>query len=156
MAGLRSLLLPVILGLTGLGAGLGAGWMLKPEPAAETAEEAAPPPVPTDALRDFVRLSNQFIVPVVQGGEMRSLVILSLSLEVPAGSGADVLRAEPKLRDLFLQVLFDHANAGGFSGDFTSAARMGALREALREAARQVMGAGLHDVLIVDLVRQDS
>lgn len=155
MAGLRSLLLPVILGLTGLGAGLGAGWMLKPEPA-ETSEEAAPPPAPTDAPRDFVRLSNQFIVPVVQGGEMRSLVILSLSLEVPAGSGADVLRAEPKLRDLFLQVLFDHANAGGFSGEFTSATRMGALREALREAARQVMGAGLHDVLIVDLVRQDS
>ncbi len=63
---------------------------------------------------------------------------------------------EPKLRDVFLRVLFDHANAGGFSGSFTKTTRMNTLRMGLLEAAQKALGPVVSDVLIVDVVRQDA
>lgn len=109
---------------------------------------AAPP--------DYVRLNNQFIVPVVEEGRVSATVVLSLSLEVPAGGTEAVYAREPRLRDAFLRVLFDHANAGGFRGVFTDGANLVILRQALKEAARKVMGDEVMDVLISDLVRQDA
>jgi hypothetical protein len=106
--------------------------------------------------RDFVRMSNQFVVPIVENGRVAALVILSLGLEVEEGATETVFAREPKLRDAFLQVLFAHANAGGFRGAFTEAATVAILRQALREAAVTVLGASAHDVLISDMVRQDS
>lgn len=147
-------LLPILLALAGLAAGVGAGFLLRPPPDAEEAAAAAAA-APPEGERDFVRLDNQFVVPVVQEGRVRSLVILSLSLEVAPGTSSSVYAAEPKLRDAFLQVLFDHANAGGFSGAFTAASAMAALRAALHEAARRVLGSDAYDVLIIDMVRQD-
>ncbi len=154
-------LLPLLLALLGLLAGLGAGLALRPaddpaagtEAAAETATPVAPQPAEPG---EFVPLSNHFVVPLVEGGRVRSLVVVSLSLEVDPGSAAAVRGLEPKLRDLFLQVLFDHANAGGFGGAFTAASPMNSLRSALREAAAGVLGPALRDTLIVDIMRQDS
>lgn len=105
--------------------------------------------------REYVRLNNQFVVPVVDTGEVSALVVLSLSLEVPIGTRDDVFAHEPKIRDSFLQVLFDHANIGGFTGNFTSSSNMRVLRNSLREAAKDVMGGTIADVLIIDIVRQD-
>ena len=62
---------------------------------------------------------------------------------------------EPKLRDSFLQVLFDHANIGGFDGAFTNANNLAVLRGALREVAQKDMGDQVTDVLIVEIARQD-
>jgi flagellar FliL protein len=101
-------------------------------------------------------LNNQFIVPIVEDGRVASLVILSLSLEVETGTMETVYQKEPKLRDVFLQVMFDHANSGGFRGSFTDSANLRLLRKALVEAARSVLGADLKDVLIADINRQDS
>ena len=148
-------LIPLILALLGLGAGVGAGFALRPEPAAPDAAEAAARPA-AEGTSEFVRLNNQFVIPVVQDGRVRAMVILSLSLEMRQGGGAAVFSLEPKLRDAFLQVLFDHANAGGFSGAFTGASAMATLREALRETGRSVLGPDLREVLIIDMVRQDS
>ena len=165
-------LLPVILGLMGLAAGGGAGLLLRPAP-----EQATPNPCgdlgaeattnPADepgheggdgeaVVHEYVKLNNQFIVPVVEQGIVQSLVILSLSLEVPTGVSQDVYAVEPKLRDSFLQVLFDHANAGGFDGAFTSSNNMEILRVALFEAAQQSLGPKVSDVLVIDIVRQDN
>lgn len=105
---------------------------------------------------DYVKLNNQFIVPIVAHGKVGSMVILSLSLEVTAGSSAQVYSGEPKLRDAFLQVLFDHANAGGFAGNFTEGTKMQVLRNALLETAVKVMGPIVTNVLIDDIVRQDT
>ena len=60
------------------------------------------------------------------------------------------------VRDVFLQVLFDHANTGGFSGSFTDGANLVFLRTSLKEAAVLVMGSAVRDVLITDIARQDS
>ncbi len=161
-------LLPIVLALLGLGAGMGGGLLLRPPPedpaanpcgdVAETQVAHAPaaaedPGVPT---HDYVKLNNQFVVPVVEGGRVSALVIVSISLEVTIGSTEQIYSREPKLRDGFLQVLFDHANAGGFKGAFTDANNMTILRHALLEAAQKIMGPLVSDVLIADIIRQDT
>ncbi len=175
-------LLPIIIAVIGLAVGTTAGYFLRPDTGDqkhmaegdEHAEEGHAPDDHKDDAHagdshaddghgasggnaiDYVKLSNQFVVPVVHEGRVSSLVILSLSLEIAGGENDEIYEREPKLRDAFLDVLFDHANAGGFAGQFTSAGNMKLLRVALREAAQSVMGPLVSDVLIVNLVRQDT
>ena len=156
-------LFPVILGLTGLGIGIGAGVFLRPAPqesvATEGDESHADKPAQSQADAtppEYVKLNNQFVVPVMEGGKVVSLVILSLSLEIEPGTSQDVYAREPKLRDGFLQVLFDHANAGGFRGSFTDGSNLVLLRKALRETASRILNGVVKDVLISDIARQDS
>jgi len=167
------LLLPVLLLLLGVGGGVGAGMFLRPDSEApdeatesDQAEDAgdgqtaAPGPGESAATAtgttEYVRLNNQFVVPIVRNGAVRSLVVMSLTIEVDAGQNGVVFNQEPRLRDAFLRVMFAHANAGGFDGSFTQAAAMDPLREALGEAALAILGAMVHDVLIVDITRQDA
>lgn len=110
---------------------------------------------PEDGQHEYVRLNNQFVVPVIEGTKVAALVVLSLSIEVGAGEQEKVFAREPKLRDAFLQALFDHANAGGFEGAFTRGEQMRDLRGSLLEAAVRILGAIASDVLIIDIVRQD-
>lgn len=154
-------LIPVILGIIGLLIGAGAGFFLRPapEPLAEgeaAKEEAAAEEAEVTVLPEFAKLQNQFVVPVMEGGKISAMVILSFSLEVETGTSVEVYAVEPKLRDMFLQVLFDHANAGGFAGVYTDGANLVILREALLESAKSILGEKVQDVLITDLVRQDS
>ena len=162
-------LLPIILALFGTGAGIGAGIAFAPSPEGEMAdcvpaeghapdEIAGQPAEPAESVTDseFVKMANQFVVPVVNSDSVQALVVLSLSLEVAPGSSAEVNTREPKLRDVFLQVLFDHANIGGFDGTFTAQVRLDGLREELQYVARNVMGSTIRDVLITEIARQDA
>jgi hypothetical protein len=190
------LIVPILLGLIGLGAGVGAGLYLRPGPAdtsatpcGEVAADGAPDagaggvegnghgPTGRKAEKggsgdhgaagegadgdtangpEYVKLNNQFIVPIVEDGAVGALVILSLSLEVKTGSSQDVYAREPKLRDGFLEVLFAHANAGGFAGAFTETSNIDTLRQALLEVAQKTLGKRVTNVLITDIVRQDT
>jgi hypothetical protein len=169
-------LVPILLALLGLGIGVGAGIAFRPMPvtSSDTLEDGQENPcgdVQTDndgseissneqdvgdlSQYDFAKLNNQFVVPIVIDGKVNYLVVMSLTLQVKIGETESVFQAEPKLRDTLLQVMFDHANSGGFSGPFTEAARMNILRTALLEAAQIVLGDLVSDVLIIDVVRQD-
>jgi flagellar FliL protein len=157
-------LLPILLALLGIAAGVGAGVVLKPgedHAAAPCGEvEAAPETevldAPPELAHEYIKMNNQFVIPVVQDGKIGALVVLSLSLEVSAGSGELVYAREPKLRDAFLRAMFDHANAGGFDGEFTSNGNLAPLRAGLLAAAGGILGEAVSDVLIVDIVRQDN
>lgn len=116
-----SKLLPVILLILGTGGGIGAGIMLAPAPepveSAEASKPAAPKPeakepeeLSEENQREYIKINNQFVVPVVERENLTSLVVMSLSLEAKKGTTEKVHAYEPKLRDVFLQVLFDHAN----------------------------------------------
>ncbi len=162
-------LLPILLILIGIGAGTGAGLMLKPEPAPESAEvvcadleqhaiaDAKLPEADTEESTDYeyVKLNNQFVVPIVDNERVVAMVIIALSLEVPTGETEAVYSREPKLRDAFLQAMFDHANVGGFRGTFTSTGSLELLKEALLNMAQKIMGDSVHDVLITEIARQD-
>jgi flagellar basal body-associated protein FliL len=149
-------LFPLVMCLIGAGAGAGAGLFLRPAAEHDPAVEAVPAPVDPAMVPDYVKLSNQFVVPLVDKDRIAAMVILSLSLEVKQGTSEQVYAREPKLRDAFLQLLFDHANTGGFRGSFTDAANLVILRKGLLEIAKQLLGDAVTDVLIVDIVRQDS
>lgn len=160
---LRRILLPLLLTLAGLLAGLGAGQALRSEIGQQPENEADRPETDdaltkpaTTAPAEFVTLENQFIIPILKGGRVVSLVAMSLGLEVGEGEKKLIFAREPRLRDSFLQVMFDHANAGGFDGPFTEGARLATLRNALVEAARAILGPALHDVLITEIGRQDG
>jgi len=160
-----SKLLPIILLIIGTGGGIGAGIMLAPAPevidTATGEAHAVPPPVVEEHSEEekpeyiYVKLNNQFVVPVVERDELSALVVMSLSLEAVEGKSDRIYALEPKLRDVLLQVLFDHANMGGFRGAFTRSDVMMPLRTALREAAQKELGSDIVDVLIMDISRQD-
>lgn len=175
-------LIPVLLALVGLGIGIGAGLFLRPTAAPATTEapahgetlaegeaaaadagaKEAPKSAEGAATADaenapeYVKLSNQFVIPVLEQGQVASMVILALTLEVKHGTSEETYKREPKLRDAFLQVLFDHANSGGFKGAFTDGSNLVLLRKALLEAAQTAVGENVDDVLISDIARQDS
>ena len=179
------IILPIVLALIGLVGGGAAGYFLRPPPPPEDISteagaegekapaeaKAAPEKAAADHAAtggehsegeeaaptiEYVKLNNQFVIPVIKKGAVSSLVVLSLSLEVTVGSTEKVYAAEPKLRDVLLQVLFDHANAGGFEGAFTDTANMTDLRRALTEASQTVLGDLVLNVLISDIARQDA
>ncbi|MEM6309052.1 MAG: flagellar basal body-associated FliL family protein [Pseudomonadota bacterium] len=158
-------ILPLVFLLIGVGAGVGAGVFLRPEPeepmiakedeSEKVTIEADMAQSEPELPREYVKMNNQFVVPVVNADSVQALVVLSLSLEVPAGQKDAIYSREPKLRDSFLQVMFDHANLGGFDGEFTNANNLDVLRNALREVAQKDMGDQISDVLIVEIARQD-
>jgi len=172
---MKKLILPLILLMVGVGGGVGAGLALMPEPEMEMEmyDAAMGPcgdvPIGSDMMdghtptamplplddREYARMNNQFVIPIVTNELVSGLMVMSLSIEVSAGGQEDVFAHEPRLRDAFLQVMFDHANMGGFNGAFTASSNMRLLRDALKDAADRVMLGHITDVLIVDIVRQD-
>jgi len=163
-------ILPVLMTLIGVGTGVGVGIILKPDPAehsdvadctspAPEGEHAALPPAVDEhgqeVTPEYVKMNNQFVIPVLKDGNMAALVVLSISLEVTPGGKEATFQREPKLRDAFNQVLFDHANSGGFDGVFTNSNKMVVLRDSLYEIAQKVAGSVVQGILINDIVRQD-
>lgn len=161
-------LVPILLPVVSLAIGLGAGAYLRPAdatmseiPSSDKAPAADHSDAPKEgdhqpATSEYAKLPNQFVVPIVDRGSVAALVILSVSLEVTSGSAGVVFEREPRLRDEFLQFLFDHANTGGFDGSFTDADKMASLRAGLLEVARGVLGNIVTAILITDIVRQDG
>lgn len=160
-------LLPLMLMLIGSGAGIGTGLMLQAGPPETAPKHGATGVKHTDAhvggadshnaksALKYVELNNQFVVPIVSGDLVESLAVMSLGIEVDEDKVEAVYQREPKLRDALLQVMFDHANIGGFRGRFTDGGNMDVLRAALTEAAQSVIGEAVTGVVITDIARQD-
>ncbi len=158
-------LLPIILAFVGLGAGVGAGLALRPEPesyspssecdCACTKPDAQISEELPESTTNYIKLNNQFVVPIVESDRVAALVVMTLSLGAPNELTETVYQREPKLRDVLLQALFDHANTGGFSGNFTQTRKMQILHQTLVDAAQHVLGPQIVDVAISDIARQD-
>ena len=164
-------LLPILVIIIGIAGGGAAGFVLRPAPEpvvmeeGETAEvqEAKPEEKTTAKEEDeeqveaaFVKLNNQFVIPVVTETDVSALVVMSMTLETDPTSTELLYNLEPKIRDAALRVLFNHAYAGGFDGHFTAPDKMGMLRKALVTAVNGVAGGTVVDVLITDIIRQDN
>lgn len=167
-------LLPLVLLFIGLGAGVGAGIFMRPERSEDLTSTTSPTQNASDLeeveigdhfsdapetvrnSNEYAKLNNQFVIPIIASDKVTALVVLALSIEVPEGKTDLVYLREPKLRDSFLQVLFDHANVGGFEGNFTDASALRKLRTALKEIAQRDLGKEIaSDVLIIEIARQD-
>lgn len=162
-------ILPILMLILGSAAGVGAGVYLRPEPIEETQipkdaeekkSEVAEQAKSKDELpisgKEYVKLSNQFVVPIVEKDRVSSMVVMTLSVEAPEGQGQEVFDLEPKIRDVFLRILFDHAAIGGFRGAFLNNENLNVVRRNLREGAVKNFGEDLiSDVLIFEIARQD-
>ncbi|AXT27579.1 flagellar basal body-associated protein FliL [Ruegeria sp. AD91A] len=164
-------LIPVFFLIVGLGAGIGAGLVLAPAKNPESAASAKEAVKEVKAVdkksgkskkKDkgdgfgYLKMTKQFVVPVVKDDQIEAMVALSLSLEANPAITETYYAIEPKLRDGFLQVLFDHANMGGFDGAFTESGNLDVLRNSLLEVARKEFGEDVSKVLILSVNRQDS
>ncbi|MTH34242.1 hypothetical protein GL279_06455 [Paracoccus limosus] len=129
-----------------------------PAPAAEATPAPAEKEGETDAAsaEDWFHFPDQFFVPILRNGSTSAVMVLSLTIEMPAASRAKIEAQEHRLRDALLNALMIQANTGGFDGNFTSTASMDALRSALLAAARKAGGPEISGVLIEDLARQDQ
>jgi len=160
---MMSKLLPVVLLLNGIALGGGTGIVLRSEPdtdsdnSASETDDAIPNGHETigTGATEIVKLNNQFVVPVVDKDMIGAMVVLSLSVETAQGQSEAIYEREPKLRDAFLQALFDHANMGGFDGAFTNARNMDMLRASLLDVAQHILGDFIRTVLITEIARQD-
>ncbi|WP_040818937.1 flagellar basal body-associated FliL family protein [Litoreibacter arenae] len=157
------LVIPLVLLIVGIAAGGAAGFLLRPPVDENEASDATTKDLPkpqedeseADADLSYVKINNQFVVPVIEDDRVSALVVLSISLETNAAETSAIYDREPKLRDAFLQVLFDHAYMGGFDGVYTASPAMESLKRALLASARNIAGAHISSVLITDIVRQD-
>jgi len=173
-------IVPIVFLVAGLGVGMAAGVFLAPSDLPDgqtsinrsdgdeddTRTDAKEPDKPweghgtkendTDGAFEYLKMTKQFVVPVVRSDEIEALVTLSLSLETRPGLSQEFYDIEPKLRDAFLQVLFDHANMGGFDGEFTRSDNLGVLRRSLLEVAKKDLGDDVNRILIMSVSRQDT
>lgn len=149
-------LLPILLLLLGLGGGGAAGFLLKPPPPPKEGEEAkAEKTEPEVVDRNYVKVGRQTIVPVVEGGETKALMLFELAVDVPAAKSGDVHDMEPRLRDAFLRELFRMSHTGAFLSNFTDDRVIEELRQSLTRAAREHLGDDVNEVLILDVMRQE-
>ena len=167
------ILVPLVIALLGLGAGIAAGLALKPAP--QPAEVAACPegdaacpvaePDPFAPLPEkkpegelaYVPMDKPFVVPVFAKEQVIAMVVVSLSVETETESAQAVEAVKPRLRDSFLKVMFRHANSGGFDGSFTTGRKMDDLKSALLTAAHEVMeDVPVEEILITEIARQDT
>lgn len=170
-------ILPLMLPVMALAAGIAGGAMMRPaEISAVAAEHAGPSSTAEDATSTaaetphpeasnaeisgggsgeaWFTFPSQFFVPMMRNGDMGAIMILTLSIE----TGSDALEAmkqqEHRLRDALLRQLMIHANSGGFDGNFTSEPSMRVLRDRLSSAARAATSLPVRQVLIEDIARQ--
>ncbi|UWQ99202.1 flagellar basal body-associated protein FliL [Rhodobacteraceae bacterium S2214] len=168
---MKLLLIPLVCLILGVGGGVGAGIFLLPDPEPEPEPAIASTDESTDSVEEpavespaavslevsgveYIDLTNQFIVPLLIDGKVSAIVVLAIGLEVAEGTMQEVMLGEPKLRAAFLQTLFNHANNGGFDGNFTAFSTMQTLRRELLLVAQSISGSRVSDVLILDVVRQ--
>jgi flagellar FliL protein len=137
----------VVLGMA-VGGAVGSYWYMAPAKSAVT-----------DVQNDdhaFIDMERKFVVPLVRGNRVRSLVVVDLRLEVKISAETRAQELKPKIRDLLLDTLYAMAVAGSFDGDLYSNNVQGEMRARLLEAARQVLQDDARAILIGELLRQDQ
>ena len=105
---------------------------------------------------DWFKFPNQFFVPIIRNGTPTAVMVLTLSIEMPAESRPSIEAQEARLRDALLGALMIEANTGGFDGNFTSETSLRRLRESLLAAGRRAGGAEVQRILIEDIGRQEQ
>ena len=102
----------------------------------------------------FFQFPTQFFVPLMRQGDLRDVMILTVTLQTDGASLDALSKKEHTLRDALLRQLMIHANTGGFDGNFTADRNLVTLREGLLQAAKTATDVPVTAVLIEDIARQ--
>lgn len=126
-----------------------------PPPAAQAHGEAAGGGGSTSTQHSSFRFPQQFFVPLVRGGNVTAMMVLTLSVEMPTDAQEAVFAKENQMRDAILRQLLIHANTGGFDGNFTAEAHLALLRRQLLASVQRI-APEVDAVLVGDIVRQEG
>ncbi len=103
----------------------------------------------------YYKFSREFVVPVLRGGRVKSLVILNINLEVDQKISGDLFSLDPKLRDNIMTTLITLSNDGHTFETITDVESYETVRSMILMNLKNVVPEGVQNVLILDMAKQD-
>ncbi len=103
----------------------------------------------------YYKFSREFVVPIMRGGQVKSLVILHISLETDEQTSDDLFSEEPKLRDNIMTTLIELSNDGRTLEELTNVSNYETMRSMVLMNLQTSVSDGIKNVLIVDVAKQE-
>ena len=103
----------------------------------------------------YYKFSREFVVPIMRGGQVKSLVILHISLETDNSTAESLFTEEPKLRDNIMTTLIELSNDGRTLEELTNVNNYETIRAMILMNLNDAISQGIKNVLIVDVAKQD-
>lgn len=99
----------------------------------------------------YMKFGRQFVVPIVENGRPRAMMIMDINIEVSNELGETVYAYEPRLRDALLSHLIMRAGEGDLPQMLEDTERMEETKAELLVIARGIIGDGALEVLLQDV-----
>ena len=103
----------------------------------------------------YYKFSREFVVPVMRDGQVKSLVILHISLETDSATSEKLFSEEPKLRDNIMTTLIGLSNDGRTLEQPTDINNYETIRSMVLMNLKDSVSDGIRNVLIVDVGKQN-
>ena len=103
----------------------------------------------------YMKFGRQFVVPVVQNGKPKSMMIMDINIEVNSELGETVYAYEPRLRDAILSHLIMKAGEGDLPRMLEDTAVMEETKAEILAISKTIIGDGALQVLIQDIGMQN-
>jgi len=103
----------------------------------------------------YYNFTREFVVPILRQKRVESLVIIQLSLEADVDLSRNLFTMEPKLRDNIMSTLIELSNDGDTLVNLTEVEHYETIRAMVLMNLEDVIADGLHNVLILDIAKQD-
>ena len=103
----------------------------------------------------YYKFSREFVVPIMRGGQVTSIVILHISLETDSATSEKLFSEEPKLRDNIMTTLIGLSNDGRTLERPTDINNYETIRSMILMNLKDSIDDGIRNVLIVDMAKQD-
>ena len=103
----------------------------------------------------YFKFGREFVVPIMQDGKVKALVILNLNLEVDDSHIDKLFSLEPKLRDNVMTTLVGLSTDGRTLEDPTNTESYETIRSVVLMNLQSVVSSGIENVLILDMAKQD-
>jgi len=109
----------------------------------------------TTGSNAYYKFSREFVVPIMRGGQVKSLVILHISLETDTSTSEKLFSEEPKLRDNIMTTLIGLSNDGRTLEQPTDINNYETIRSMILMNLQDSIDSGIRNVLIVDMAKQN-
>lgn len=103
----------------------------------------------------YLKIPNQFVVPIVRHGNVKALAVVSISLEIDEAERDTLSHELPRIKALTLQTLLNHAALGGFDGNFADLEHTTELSQRITDRLRHDVSHSIANTLLLELARQD-
>lgn len=103
----------------------------------------------------YFKFTREFVVPIMEGDRVKSLVILNINLETDPSQSQALFSMEPKLRDNIMTTLIGLSNDGVTFESLTKVESYETIRSMILMNLKSVVASGIENVLILDMARQD-